>query len=323
MRRGVVVKVAFRLNGDPVEIEARPGETLLTVLRRELDVLSVRETCGIGVCGACTVLVGGEPISSCLLLAPLADGVEITTAEGLGEGDHPVQAAFAAAHAFQCGFCTPGNGSHRCCPARREPEPDRRRDQAGAGRQPLPLRLLREDPRRRSSGGILTPWRSSSISLHLGREHVIGSYLLGGDVPAIVDCGPSVCADALEAGLADRGLRLAELEAVLLTHIHPDHAGGAGTLVRRNPRLQVHVSEIGAPHLVDPSRLERSARRLYGDEFDRLFGEIVPVPADQRPCLRRCGRRHGGLPDPRPRLPPCVVPGRAGRLLRRVTPSAV
>ena len=115
--------------------------------------------------------------------------------------------------------------------------------------------------------------------VHLGREHVIGSYLLGGDVPAIVDCGPSVCADALEAGLADRGLRLAELEAVLLTHIHPDHAGGAGTLVRRNPRLQVHVSDIGAPHLVDPSRLERSARRLYGDEFDRLFGEIVPVPA--------------------------------------------
>ena len=107
-RRGVVVKVAFRLNGDPVEIEAGTGETLLTVLRRELDVLSVRETCGIGVCGACTVLVGGEPISSCLLLAPLADGVEITTAEGLGEGDHPVQAAFAAAHAFQCGFCTPG-----------------------------------------------------------------------------------------------------------------------------------------------------------------------------------------------------------------------
>ncbi len=80
---------------------------LLDVLRRELGLLSVRETCGIGVCGACTVLVDGEAISSCLLLAPLADGRAVETVEGLG-GDHPVQRAFEAAHAFQCGWCTPG-----------------------------------------------------------------------------------------------------------------------------------------------------------------------------------------------------------------------
>jgi glyoxylase-like metal-dependent hydrolase (beta-lactamase superfamily II) len=66
----------------------------------------------------------------------------------------------------------------------------------------------------------------------------------------------------------------------LLSHIHLDHAGAAGVLVREHPALQVHVSEIGAPHLADPSRLERSARRLYGDAFDRLWGELAPVPEE-------------------------------------------
>jgi aerobic-type carbon monoxide dehydrogenase small subunit (CoxS/CutS family) len=77
------------------------------VLRRELGVLSVRETCGIGVCGACTALVDGAVVSACLLLAPLAEGTSVTTAEGLGV-DHPVVRAFTEAHAFQCGFCTLG-----------------------------------------------------------------------------------------------------------------------------------------------------------------------------------------------------------------------
>jgi len=71
-----------------------------------------------------------------------------------------------------------------------------------------------------------------------------------------------------------------DLRHVVLTHIHLDHAGAAGALVRRNPELRVHVSEIGAPHLVDPSRLEASARRLYGDDFDGLWGDLVPVPAE-------------------------------------------
>ena len=101
------MKICLTLNGSPVEAEVRTDETLLSVLRRDLGVLSVRETCGIGVCGACTVLVDGETISSCLLLAPLADGTSITSVEGLG-GDHPVQRAFSDAHAFQCGYCTPG-----------------------------------------------------------------------------------------------------------------------------------------------------------------------------------------------------------------------
>jgi glyoxylase-like metal-dependent hydrolase (beta-lactamase superfamily II) len=73
---------------------------------------------------------------------------------------------------------------------------------------------------------------------------------------------------------------VADLRHLVLTHIHLDHAGAAGALVRVNPALRVYVSQIGAPHLIDPSRLERSARRLYGDDFDRLWGELAPVPEE-------------------------------------------
>jgi glyoxylase-like metal-dependent hydrolase (beta-lactamase superfamily II) len=114
---------------------------------------------------------------------------------------------------------------------------------------------------------------------HLGRDRVIGSYLLEtDDGPALFDCGPATCVDALREGLAARGLELADVRHLLLSHIHLDHAGAAGVLVREQPGLQVHVSEIGAPHLIDPSRLEASARRLYGDTFDVLWGELAPVP---------------------------------------------
>jgi glyoxylase-like metal-dependent hydrolase (beta-lactamase superfamily II) len=116
---------------------------------------------------------------------------------------------------------------------------------------------------------------------HQGAERVIGSYLLEtADGPAIVDCGPSTDVDTLERGLRARGLELADVRHLLLTHIHLDHAGAAGVLVRRHPALQVHVSAVGAPHLVDPSRLEASARRLYGDTFDTLWGELAPVPEE-------------------------------------------
>jgi len=105
--RGGRVKVRFNVNGEAVEVEARADEMLLDVLRGELDLMSVRYTCGVGVCGACTALLDGEPISTCILLALLAEGKEVTTVEGLG-GDHPIQRAFAEAEAFQCGYCTPG-----------------------------------------------------------------------------------------------------------------------------------------------------------------------------------------------------------------------
>jgi glyoxylase-like metal-dependent hydrolase (beta-lactamase superfamily II) len=115
--------------------------------------------------------------------------------------------------------------------------------------------------------------------LHGGAARTIGSYLLETpDGLSLFDCGPSSCITALKDGLAERGVALKEIENLLLSHIHLDHAGAAGTLVREHPGLQVWVSAVGAPHLLDPSRLERSARRLYGDAFDELWGELAPVP---------------------------------------------
>jgi glyoxylase-like metal-dependent hydrolase (beta-lactamase superfamily II) len=114
-----------------------------------------------------------------------------------------------------------------------------------------------------------------------GSERVIGSYLLEtDDGPALYDCGPSSCIARLHSTLRERGLELQDLRHLLLSHIHLDHAGAAGVLVREHPALQVHVSEIGAPHLADPSRLEASARRLYGETFDALWGELAPVPRE-------------------------------------------
>jgi aerobic-type carbon monoxide dehydrogenase small subunit (CoxS/CutS family) len=101
------VRLELDVNGELHQVEGRSDESLLTVLRRGLGLASVRETCGIGVCGACTALVEGELLSTCLVLAPLADRRAVTTVEGLAPDD-PVVRAFAAAHAFQCGYCTPG-----------------------------------------------------------------------------------------------------------------------------------------------------------------------------------------------------------------------
>jgi glyoxylase-like metal-dependent hydrolase (beta-lactamase superfamily II) len=116
---------------------------------------------------------------------------------------------------------------------------------------------------------------------HQGHERTIASYVLDtDDGPAIFDCGPATTVEALKAGLSRQGLALSDVRHLLLSHIHLDHAGATGVLVREHPSLQVHVSEIGAPHLIDPSRLERSARRLYGDFFDTLWGELAPVPAE-------------------------------------------
>jgi glyoxylase-like metal-dependent hydrolase (beta-lactamase superfamily II) len=116
---------------------------------------------------------------------------------------------------------------------------------------------------------------------HQGVERVIACYLLEtDDGPALFDCGAASTVDALKAGLRERGLELRDVRHLLLSHIHLDHAGAAGVLVREHPELQVHVSAIGAPHLVEPERLERSARRLYGDLFDPLWGELAPVPAE-------------------------------------------
>jgi glyoxylase-like metal-dependent hydrolase (beta-lactamase superfamily II) len=120
----------------------------------------------------------------------------------------------------------------------------------------------------------------SPLDLHFqGYERAIAAYVVeADDGPALFDCGPSTTLPRLREALADLDLELGDIRHLLLSHIHLDHAGAAGALVRENPALTVWVSEIGAPHLVDPSRLEASARRLYGDTFDTLWGELAPVP---------------------------------------------
>jgi glyoxylase-like metal-dependent hydrolase (beta-lactamase superfamily II) len=112
--------------------------------------------------------------------------------------------------------------------------------------------------------------------MHLGRDRVIAAYELDG---LIVDPGPSSCLETLLAGLAS------EPRALLLTHIHLDHAGASGSLVRRFPELRVYVHELGAPHLADPGKLLTSAGRLYGDDMDRLWGEVLPVPGENLVAL--------------------------------------
>ena len=125
------MKTSVVLNGRAAELDVAGDEMLLDALRRE-GLRSVRATCGIGVCGACTVLVDGEPISGCLFLAAQAEGREVTTVEGLG-GEDPVQRAFEEAHAFQCGWCTPGMILTVKALLAEEPDPDEQRIAAALG----------------------------------------------------------------------------------------------------------------------------------------------------------------------------------------------
>lgn len=122
---------------------------------------------------------------------------------------------------------------------------------------------------------------------HLGRPESVAACLLEThNGPVVVDPGPSSTRAALERGLARQGYALSELSALLLTHIHLDHAGASGTLARDVPGLRVYVHEAGAPHLVDPSKLLGSATRLYGDRMEALWGEVAPVPAERVTALR-------------------------------------
>jgi aerobic-type carbon monoxide dehydrogenase small subunit (CoxS/CutS family) len=102
--------IHFRLNGRPVALQVQPHENLVEALRRGFQLYSVRESCGQGLCGCCTVNVDGVAVSGCLYLASRVDGCDVQTVEGLGTLDElsPVQQAFVECEAFQCGFCTPG-----------------------------------------------------------------------------------------------------------------------------------------------------------------------------------------------------------------------
>jgi aerobic carbon-monoxide dehydrogenase small subunit len=102
--------IKLTLNGTPVTREVEDNRLLVEFLREDLKLTGTKESCGVGVCGACTVLLDGKPVSSCLALAVHADGCTVTTIEGIAEGDrlHPLQEAFLAHGGFQCGICTPG-----------------------------------------------------------------------------------------------------------------------------------------------------------------------------------------------------------------------
>ena len=103
-------EVRITVNGKSYELSVRPHATLLEVIREDLGLTGTKEGCGVGECGACTIIMNGKSVNACLVLAPEADGKEITTIEGLADGDKldPIQQAFYEIGGLQCGFCTPG-----------------------------------------------------------------------------------------------------------------------------------------------------------------------------------------------------------------------
>jgi len=122
-----------------------------------------------------------------------------------------------------------------------------------------------------------------------GQARCIATALLRSDnFAALIDPGPGSTLAALRAQLEPHRLRVADLNAIFLTHIHLDHAGATGALVRENPALQVYVHTRGAAHMIDPAKLLNSAGRLYGHEMQRLFGDFLPVPENNLRIL------HGG-----------------------------
>ncbi len=118
-------------------------------------------------------------------------------------------------------------------------------------------------------------------NLWMGRPRSIAAGLLESDGHlAVVDPGPSSTLETLRQQLRARGVGVGDPDAILLTHIHLDHAGATGSLVRENPRLAVYVHKNGAPHMLDPSKLLASAQRLWPNDLQLLFGEALPVPAE-------------------------------------------
>ena len=139
--------ITMEVNGASCQVEVEPWRTLLDVVREELDLTGAKLGCDIQVCGACTLLVDGKPVSACSVLAVDADGRKVTTVEGLADGDrlHPLQESFMkfgalAVRLLHVGVPADGQGH-----AGREPQPERRADQELHGRQLLPLRLLPGD----------------------------------------------------------------------------------------------------------------------------------------------------------------------------------
>ncbi len=139
----------------------------------------------------------------------------------------------------------------------------------------------------------------SYIDLHFkGVPRAIATaVLVGSDAVALVDPGPSSTLPVLRASLDRAGIAFSDVTALLLTHIHLDHAGASGTLVRANPKLRVYVHEKGARHMADPEKLLASATLLYGDQMDTLWGEFLPVPSANLVVLQGGERLSAGGRD--------------------------
>ncbi len=114
-----------------------------------------------------------------------------------------------------------------------------------------------------------------------GYSQITAGYLILGDAPCLVETGTAPSAPVVRDALASLGVGPEDLATVVVTHIHLDHAGGAGDIAQMFPRAQIVVHELGARHLADPSRLMASARMVYGDELDELFGILAPTPAER------------------------------------------
>ncbi|MDR3034735.1 MAG: MBL fold metallo-hydrolase [Kitasatospora sp.] len=141
-----------------------------------------------------------------------------------------------------------------------------------------------------------------------GYDGITAGYLIRGSRPCLVETGTAPSAPVVAAALDALGVGPADLATIVVTHIHLDHAGGAGDMARHYPGAEIVVHERGARHLADPGRLMASARRVYGDALDRLFGELAPTPADRIRAVDETG--HIDLGDGR-RLDSHYSPGHA------------
>ncbi|CAN5573924.1 MBL fold metallo-hydrolase [soil metagenome] len=120
----------------------------------------------------------------------------------------------------------------------------------------------------------------------MGTEQVIAAFLLiGEDSATLVETGPTTCLDPLMGGLKQHGVSPEDMSQVFLTHVHLDHSGASGNLTELLPNATFYVHEIGRPHMLDPSKLLKSATRIYGDRMEELWGEVIPVPEDRLKSL--------------------------------------
>lgn len=158
------------------------------------------------------------------------------------------------------------------------------------------------------------------VDLHfLGLPEIIATAIIQGrSGVALIDPGPSTTLGTLRSALDRKGIAIADVRQLLLTHIHLDHAGVTGALVRENPAIDVFVHERGAPHLIDPAKLLASAGRLYGADMDRLWGDFLPVPAARINVLRGGERIAAGGRE----LHVAYTPGHASHHVSYFDPSS-